>query len=102
MVVAVKLAVVFEVALVQPNVPVAMPLADAALSLIIEQVYRLKGFQLVGRRAWLNSQRFDIEAKPAAPLARDECLLMVRKLLAERFKLAVHGEVSQDAQVEAR
>jgi uncharacterized protein (TIGR03435 family) len=63
--------------------------------MIITEAYGLKGFELVGQPAWLSSERFDFEAKPATPVPRDECLLMVRQLLAERFKLAVHREVRQ-------
>jgi uncharacterized protein (TIGR03435 family) len=109
MMLAVLLAAAFEVASVKPDVTGhngiggrgvcygggAVSVRNMPLDMIIEQAYGIKKFQLVGGPAWLTSERFDIEAKPAAPVTRDECNLMVRELLAERFQLAIHKEVRQ-------
>jgi uncharacterized protein (TIGR03435 family) len=47
---------------------------------------------LKGGPAWLNSDRFDITAKAPAGTPTDTVRLMVQKLLADRFHLAVHRE----------
>jgi uncharacterized protein (TIGR03435 family) len=49
--------------------------------------------QISGGPAWLDSDRFEIAAKAGQPVD-DEVILnsMLRNLLAERFKLAVHRE----------
>ena len=65
------------------------------LNLIIELAFDVKGFQLLGRPSWLNSERFDIEAKPSAPVPYSQCKLMLRTLLVDRFKLATHSESKQ-------
>jgi uncharacterized protein (TIGR03435 family) len=71
---------------------------------IIRNTYGLQEFQIVGGPEWINSDRFDIVAKAAddAPEARisndapqARMLLMVRTLLADRFKLAVHTETRE-------
>jgi uncharacterized protein (TIGR03435 family) len=56
--------------------------------------------ELVGGPSWIGKvgqpnwdvDRFDITAKAAAPATREQLQLMLRALLAERFKLAVHTE----------
>lgn len=65
------------------------------LNLIIEPAYEVKEFQLLGRPAWLTSERFDIEARPGSPVKSDECKMMLQTLLADRFKLALHRETRQ-------
>jgi bla regulator protein blaR1 len=69
---------------------------------LIAFAYRIEpgtAFRLVGGPDWIRSERFDIIAKadgnlpPFTPSGPPEPLLvMVRTLLAERFKLAVHHE----------
>jgi uncharacterized protein (TIGR03435 family) len=45
---------------------------------------------------WVTSERFDIQAKTDKKDAtKDEVRLMMRALLAERFKLVVHDETHQ-------
>lgn len=45
---------------------------------------------------WVNTEKYDIVAKTDNHEAtKDEMRLMMRSLLAERFKLAVHGETQQ-------
>jgi uncharacterized protein (TIGR03435 family) len=47
---------------------------------------------LKGGPAWLNTDRFDISAKAPAGTPTDTVRLMIQKLLADRFHLAVHRE----------
>jgi uncharacterized protein (TIGR03435 family) len=42
--------------------------------------------------AWANTQRFDVQARAAGKPTRAQMQLMVRSLLAERFKFAAHYE----------
>jgi uncharacterized protein (TIGR03435 family) len=67
------------------------------------QAYGVPELRILGGPKWINSQRFDIEAKTDSTIAeelrklgRDEGRAvrqeMFQKLLADRFKLAVHWE----------
>ena len=49
----------------------------------------------MNRPGWLDSDRFDIEARPAAPVAYEICVQMVQSLLADRFGLRIHRETRQ-------
>src|SRR5687768_4482580 len=61
------------------------------LAALIRNAYRVQEFQIIGGPDWINTDRFDVEAVfPDADRARVD--LMLRALLAERFKLAVHNE----------
>ena len=52
--------------------------------------------EIVGGPSWVGSgpagDRFDVNAKAEAPASREELQLMLRTLLADRFKLATHPE----------
>ena len=58
----------------------------------------LPNFRIIGGPAWIDSDRFDINAKasaefqPGAGGPSTELLQMLRTLMAERFKLVVHSE----------
>src|SRR6266576_3662753 len=75
---------------------------NVTLRLLIRNAYQLQDFQIVGGPGWLASDHFDIVAKieagdqdamPAGPPVPGQgptrLQLMLRSLLAERFKLAV-------------
>jgi len=55
----------------------------------------LQRFLLVGGPESILTTRFDIRAKPAAPVSQAEALRMLRSLLAERFSLRIHSETRQ-------
>lgn len=66
---------------------------------LIRMAYGIQSFQLVGGPDWISSERFDVVAKAEGDVPRPvpggppgPMFLMVRALLAERFKLAVHNE----------
>jgi uncharacterized protein (TIGR03435 family) len=73
---------------------------NAPLRILIVNAYGIAGFQLAGGPAWLDGLRVDIVARAATPVARDEISRMLRRLLSERFQLAVHRE-SREAPVYA-
>jgi bla regulator protein blaR1 len=72
---------------------------NVPLKLLIRQAYQLQDSQVVGGPNWINTDRFDIIAKapgqlqlPAPGGPPGPFQLMLRALLADRFKLAVHTE----------
>jgi bla regulator protein blaR1 len=74
---------------------------NMAVRALIREAYRLQGFQIVGGPDWIASDRFDILAKAESDLPNSPdgppqtMFLMLRRLLAERFKLAVHNETRE-------
>ena len=48
--------------------------------------------QIVGGPAWVNTERFDIDARAAGEPSREVMAEMLKQLLADRFKLKVHSE----------
>jgi uncharacterized protein (TIGR03435 family) len=96
----------FEVASVKTNksgpmtsamraVPSEFRMMNIPLRILIMQAYRLSTYQLVGAPRWIDSERFDIVAKAPAGSRPDQTTLMLRGLLAERFKLKVHSETRE-------
>jgi uncharacterized protein (TIGR03435 family) len=65
---------------------------NAAVTLLIQNAYRLQPFQIVGGPAWINTERYNIDAKPEHAVDREETWRMLQTLLADRFQLAVHRE----------
>jgi uncharacterized protein (TIGR03435 family) len=110
----------FEVASIKPNnsgdgrvmmqnQPGRFSATNVTLRMLIRNAYQLQDFQISGGPAWLNSDHFDIVAKidadgqaqinerggamaPAAGQGPTPIQMMLRSLLADRFKLAVHNE----------
>ncbi len=73
---------------------------------LIEQAYNVKDSQLAGGPSWINSERYDIEAKPEdsainemQKLSQDERMeqlrAMMQSLLADRFKLTLSHETKE-------
>lgn len=96
----------FEVASVKPVDPPAGPhvvsliinhgrlnIEAAELRQIVGQAYAIQRVRVLGGPAWADSDQFDITAKAeSADATRDDIRGMLQKLLADRFKLAVHHE----------
>jgi uncharacterized protein (TIGR03435 family) len=99
----------FEVADIKPSQPGAgvngaiqpggrINLQSFTLKMLIDIAWDINGDEmLVGAPKWLDSDRFDIVAKastagPSPDVDFDDLRLMVRALLADRFKLATHTE----------
>jgi uncharacterized protein (TIGR03435 family) len=57
---------------------------------IVLAAYHLTQFQLSGGPAWLDSDRFELDAKSEIPADKDQLRLMLQTLLVDRFKLVVH------------
>jgi uncharacterized protein (TIGR03435 family) len=66
---------------------------NAALQGLIRHAYDVQDDQIIGAPSWLNSKRYDIEAKTDYPVTgEDPGRLLESGLLSKYFKLAVHRE----------
>jgi uncharacterized protein (TIGR03435 family) len=77
---------------------------NVPLRVLIRNAYQLQDFQIVGAPSWIADERFDIVAKAEGGDAMGDPFraeqngqpsrgqLMIRALLADRFKLVVHNE----------
>src|SRR6266567_1294132 len=91
----------FEVASVKPASPnqnafdfVVSPggrlrITNLTLAEMIREAYQLKYYQVSGGPGWLNTDRFNVEAKAPGQPTRNEVMVMLQALLAERFQLRV-------------
>ncbi len=103
----------FEVASIKPNTsgdgrvmmqnqPGRYVATNVTLRLLLRIAYQVQDFQITGGPSWLSSDHFDVNAKvpdefrdqpPMRPGGAPGPLpMMIRALLADRFKLAVHNE----------
>lgn len=53
------------------------------------------GMQIVAGPTWIDSSRFDINARASGEVPADDMRRMLRSLLADRFKLVVHTETRE-------
>lgn len=92
----------YEVASIKPNNSASgsssshetqgqIVMTNQSLKRLIERAYDVKPFQVTGPD-WLEAVHFDITAKYPPDAKRDDRLLMLRTLLEDRFRLAVHHE----------
>ena len=59
---------------------------------LILRAYKIQEVQLAGGPGWIGSQHFDIDARGDSSIPEQQVAAMLARLLAERFKLAVHTE----------
>ena len=64
------------------------------LKALILRAYNLKSYQLEGPD-WLAAERFDIVATLPPGTTKEQFSLMLQKLLADRFQMAVHRETRE-------
>jgi uncharacterized protein (TIGR03435 family) len=62
-----------------------------SLQSLIWFAYGIEDYRISGGPKWLTTDKFDVVYEPSGPQAK----LMLRTLLAERFKLVVHTETRQ-------
>jgi uncharacterized protein (TIGR03435 family) len=62
---------------------------------LIRASYQVQDFQISGAPNWLESERYDIDAKSAASAGADETRLMVQALLTDRFQLKIRRETKE-------
>ena len=95
----------FEVASIRRNVSVSdsasvraqpggrLTVTNNSLRNIIRNAYNVQNFQIVGGPGWIESDRWDIVAKAADDAPPQQLILMLQRLLADRFKLVVRREM---------
>src|SRR5215469_6882524 len=93
----------FEVASLKPNasgnagfavraMPAGIKATNISLKRLIALGYGVTDYQIFGDLPWLETQRFDVEAKASKLTALPELRLMTQSMLDERFKLKFHRE----------
>jgi uncharacterized protein (TIGR03435 family) len=98
----------FEVASIKPSAPSpngmfmvrigASPggrwtASGITVGMLIQQAFDVRDYQITGGPSWLNSERYDIEAKADTPnLTKEMTKVLLQSLLAERFNLKFHRE----------
>ncbi len=94
----------FEVSSVKPSVsggrgrkgglsdPTLFSLHNSTLKSMILRSYDIQDYQLSGGPAWIEEDRYDIDARPEHPATHEQMMPMLRSLLADRFQLAIHRE----------
>jgi uncharacterized protein (TIGR03435 family) len=69
---------------------------NVTVRMLMKSAYGVHDHQIIGGPSWINTERFDIVAKAigyaTAPEFRDQARLMLRPLLADRFKLVLGRE----------
>jgi uncharacterized protein (TIGR03435 family) len=100
----------FEVASIKPSAPGGHGVQiqttpggrfvtkNVNLKFLIQFAYDVKGFQITGGPGWMNSDSYDIEAKPESEerkVTDVELKQMVRALLTDRFKLTLHHDTKE-------
>ena len=73
------------------HTPDSLNMQNVRLSSCIKWAYGVNDYQISGPD-WLNSERYDVIAKSAAPVPDAQLRLMLQALLADRFKLAFHRQ----------
>ncbi|HTB11885.1 MAG TPA: M56 and DUF3738 domain-containing protein [Bryobacteraceae bacterium] len=68
---------------------------NVTLKMLIQRAYELQDFQISGGQGWIETARYNIEAKPDSPAGPNEWKEMLKNLLADRFQLAFHRETKQ-------
>jgi uncharacterized protein (TIGR03435 family) len=70
---------------------------NVTLKLLIAEAYAVHDFQVSGGPKWIDSDRYDVEAKAAgdAPPSRKQLRAMLQNLLADRFGLTVRHETRE-------
>ena len=97
----------FEVASIKENVSVSdnasvraqpggrLSVSNNSLRNIIRNAYNVQNYQIIGGPDWINTVRWDITAKAPDDATPPQLLLMVRTLLADRFKLVIRHETRE-------
>jgi uncharacterized protein (TIGR03435 family) len=93
----------FEVVSVKPGDPASMGsswgappgrvvMRNVTLRFLVTDTYRLNDYQLDGGPKWLDSAKFNVDAKLPDGAPQSQVPLMMQAMLADRFKLQVHRE----------
>jgi uncharacterized protein (TIGR03435 family) len=70
---------------------------NVSLRALLKEAYGIRDFQIASAPSWIDSERFDIQARSSDAGGDKQVRLMLQSLLADRFKLLAHRE-SRDLQ----
>jgi uncharacterized protein (TIGR03435 family) len=62
---------------------------------LLRLAYGVQDVQITGGPSWINSKRYNIQAKAEGISNPDQMLPMLQTLLADRFKLVIHSETKE-------
>jgi len=100
----------FEVAVIRPNMEGAsagtsfnvfeggrLRIANEPAKLLIRAAFQIQNAQIAGGPAWLDTDRYDIEAKTGRPekIGPDQMGPLLQNLLRDRFSLQFHREMRE-------
>jgi uncharacterized protein (TIGR03435 family) len=68
--------------------------SGVSLKMILVRAYAMRPYQISGP-GWMETERYDIDAKYPAETKPEEFRLMLQKLLADRFHLVLHRETRE-------
>jgi uncharacterized protein (TIGR03435 family) len=68
---------------------------NITVKLMISLMYKVPMRQITGGPAWLNDERFDVEARTDTPYNVDDLHTMFQNLLVDRFGLKFHKETKE-------
>src|SRR5689334_23118932 len=71
--------------------PSGIAYTNATLGDCLLAAYQVSRFEIVGPE-WLRTRRFDIVARTSGPASKEQLMLMLQSLLAERFGVRLHEE----------
>ena len=69
---------------------------SVSLNFLMSRAHNLSGWQVLGPD-WMDREKFDIDAKVPPGATLEQFQAMLRKLLAERFKMEIHREAKEMA-----
>ena len=73
------------------NAPGQITWTKMSMRYLLQHIYGLKDYQIIGPE-WFDTDGFDIVAKVPAETTKEQLNIMVRNLLADRFKMTVHPD----------
>lgn len=70
----------------------SISLRNVTLHFLVGMAYALPDYRISGGPGWIDTLRYHVDAKPAAPVSQEVARQMMQTLLADRFQLQVHHE----------
>lgn len=65
------------------------------LKMLVLRAFALRQNRVIGAPPWVDSERYDLEAKVEGTIPRDDLPLMLQRILIDRFQLKVHRETRE-------
>ena len=76
--------------------PIGLTMRNVSLITCMQWAYGVKEYQVSGV-SWTGSERYDVFAKTGSPVGENQLRLMLRALLADRFRLEFHHDRKETA-----